>query len=70
MYAGELRQPDRRDLDDAVFELLGVSDSGERDLLIAELYRETATYFREGRVVEIRGNGESSQVGQQAFQRS
>ena len=49
----ELRQPDRRDLDDAVFELLGVSDPNERDELIGRLYEATARHFRDIRVVEI-----------------
>jgi hypothetical protein len=49
----ELKQPDRRDLDDAVFELLGVSDPQERDALIARLYDATARHFRDIRVVEI-----------------
>ena len=49
----ELRQHDRRDLDDAVFELLGVCDSAERGALIDRLYETTARHFREVRVVEI-----------------
>ncbi len=51
--SSELQQPDRRDLDDAVFELLGVSDPNERDELIGRLYEATARHFREIRVVEI-----------------
>jgi methylase of polypeptide subunit release factors len=53
VYAAELKEPDRAALDDAVFELLGVSDAGEREQLVAALHRETALYFRQGRVVEI-----------------
>jgi hypothetical protein len=53
VLADELRQPDRRDLDDAVFELLGVSEPRERDNLIARLYEATARHFRDIRVVEI-----------------
>ena len=49
----ELRQPDRRALDLAVFELLGVSDAGEREKLVDELYWETANHFRQIRIVEI-----------------
>lgn len=49
----ELRRPDRRELDDAVFELLGVADAGERAALIDRLYEATARHFREIRVVEI-----------------
>ncbi len=53
VLSNELNQPDRRDLDDAVLELLGVSDQAERDELIARLYEATARHFREIRVVEI-----------------
>jgi hypothetical protein len=53
VLSNELQQADRRDLDDAVFELLGVSDPTERDQLIARLYEATARHFREIRVVEI-----------------
>lgn len=49
----ELQQGDRRALDDAVFELLGVSDPQERASLIDRLYEATAQHFREIRVVEI-----------------
>ena len=53
VYSHELQQPDRRELDDAVFELLGVSDPKERDELIGRLYEATARHFRDIRVVEI-----------------
>ena len=53
LLSRELRQPDRRDLDDAVFQLLGVSDVHERDELIGRLYEATARHFRDIRVVEI-----------------
>jgi methylase of polypeptide subunit release factors len=53
VFSHELQQPDRRNLDDAVFELLGVSDPKERDELIGKLYEATARHFREIRVVEI-----------------
>jgi len=53
VFAHELQQPDRRDLDDAVLELLGVSDPKERDELIGRLYEATARHFRDIRVVEI-----------------
>jgi len=49
----ELQQPDRRRLDDAVFELLGVSDPKEREQLIDRLNEATARHFRDIRVVEI-----------------
>ena len=53
VLSDELRQPDRRALDDAVLELLGVSDPKERDTLIGRLYEATARHFRDIRVVEI-----------------
>src|SRR5262249_22901972 len=49
----ELTQSDRRDLDDAVFELLGVADAKERSRLVDRLYLETALHFRDVRVTEI-----------------
>ena len=53
MLPWELRQPDRRELDDAVFEMLGVSDSSTRGTLIDRLYEATSRHFRDIRVVEI-----------------
>ncbi|MEI8194451.1 MAG: N-6 DNA methylase [Phycisphaerae bacterium] len=53
VLANELQQSDRRDLDDAVLEMLGVTDSKERDELIGRLYEATAKHFRDIRVVEI-----------------
>jgi hypothetical protein len=53
VLSDELRQPDRRALDDAVLELLGVSDPKERGTLIGRLYEATARHFRDIRVVEI-----------------
>ena len=49
----ELCQPDRRALDDAVFEMLGVTNPAERASLIDRLYEETARHYRQIRVVEI-----------------
>jgi hypothetical protein len=43
---------DRRDLDLAVFELIGVTDAEERERLCDQLYFETAKHFREIRIVE------------------
>jgi hypothetical protein len=51
--SAELQQPDRRDLDDAVFELLGVKNAGERRALVDRLHQETAQHFRAIRVTEI-----------------
>jgi hypothetical protein len=53
MLADELRQPDRRALDEAVFELLGAADPEYRRELVDRLYAETALHFRKIRVVEI-----------------
>jgi hypothetical protein len=53
VLSNELQQADRRDLDDAVFELLGVVDPKERTELVGRLYEATARHFRDIRVVEI-----------------
>ena len=49
----ELMQQDRRDLDDAVFEILGVADGNQRSNLIDRLYEATTRHFRDVRVTEI-----------------
>jgi len=49
----ELQQADRRELDDAVFELLGVADATERSRLIDRLYEAVTLHFRDIRVTEI-----------------
>jgi hypothetical protein len=49
----ELQQPDRRELDEAVLELLGVNDPNKRTALIDQLYRELALHFRAIRIVEV-----------------
>ncbi len=49
----ELTMPDRRDLDLAVFEMLGVANPDERNRLCNQLYYETASHFRQVRIVEI-----------------
>ena len=51
--SNELRQEDRRNLDDAVFELLGVTSAAERRSLLDRLYTETASHFRAIRITEI-----------------
>ncbi len=61
----ELRMKDRRDLDDAVLELLGVEDSRERDSMLDELYAETAAYYRYQRTQDIQ-----SMVNRASQQRS
>jgi hypothetical protein len=49
----ELEMADRRALDLAVLELLGVADAKERETLCDELYRETAAHFRHNRILDI-----------------
>jgi hypothetical protein len=49
----ELEREDRRRLDDAVFELLGVSDAKRRRKLVDSLYREMTLHTRAIRVVEV-----------------
>ena len=60
---GELEQQDRRQLDDAVFELLGVDDAGRRNKLIEQLYREVALHFRAIRIVEVQKMEQRRQGG-------
>lgn len=67
VLANELRQTDRRALDDAVLELLGVADPKERDRLIGCLYEATARHFRETRVVEIEKMEQRSKSGNKRF---
>lgn len=69
----ELRQADRRELDDAVFELLGVADANERARLVDRLHEATAEHFRAIRVTEIqkmedraKGSGPRFDVSDQA----
>ncbi|MFZ0888184.1 MAG: N-6 DNA methylase [Candidatus Binataceae bacterium] len=63
----ELHHPDRRALDDAVFELLGVSDPKRREQLVSRLYEETARHFRQIRVVEIQKMEQRSKSGARRF---
>jgi hypothetical protein len=49
----ELKMAGRRDLDLAVFELLGVASARERAKMVDELYYETALHFRQIRIVEV-----------------
>jgi len=63
----ELQMPDRRALDLAVFELLGVTDATERETLCNELYRETAAHFRQIRVVEIQKQEQRGRSEGRAF---
>lgn len=63
----ELQQEDRRELDDAVFEMLGVSSAARRKELIDHLYREVAQHHRSIRIVEVqkmeqRRHGSSAKI--------
>ncbi|MBM4084881.1 MAG: hypothetical protein FJ272_08845, partial [Planctomycetes bacterium] len=49
----ELQQADRRELDDCVLELIGVSDPKARSHLLDELYIETTRYYRYQRTQDI-----------------
>ena len=49
----ELRQADRRELDDCVFELIGVTNQHERQKMVDELHRVTAEYYRYQRTQDI-----------------
>jgi hypothetical protein len=51
--ATELKQTDRQILDDAVLELIGVKTEAKRKELLAELYEETAKYYRYQRTQDI-----------------
>ena len=49
----ELRQPDRRELDLCVLEMIGVADARERETILEELYLETVKYYRYQRTQDI-----------------
>jgi hypothetical protein len=49
----ELRQADRLELDDCVFELMGVESRKQRKILLDELYRATTEYYRYLRTQDI-----------------
>jgi type I restriction-modification system DNA methylase subunit len=51
-WTGELSFEDRQQLDDAVLELLGITNKQEREQLRAELYEEVTTLFRQLRAAE------------------
>ncbi|MBI5772339.1 MAG: N-6 DNA methylase [Verrucomicrobia bacterium] len=63
----ELQMKDRRALDLAVFESLGVADAKEREALCDELYHETAAHFRQIRVVEILKQKQRKESGGREF---
>ncbi|MBN1396142.1 MAG: N-6 DNA methylase [Pirellulales bacterium] len=49
----ELQQRDRQRLDNAVLEMIGVTESAERERLLDELYFETSRHYRQVRIVEV-----------------
>jgi hypothetical protein len=49
----ELCQEDRRELDDCVFELIGVANKQQRKKMVDELYRVTTEYYRYQRTQDI-----------------
>jgi len=67
VLSDELRQDDRRDLDDAVFELLGVGDAAERAQLVQRLHEATALHFRNIRVVEIEKQEQRARTANRRF---
>lgn len=67
VLSAELQQKDRRELDDAVFELLGVSDPPERSRYVDALHEETAKHFRAIRVVEIQKMEDRAKGGRRRF---
>jgi hypothetical protein len=67
VLSDELRQDDRRDLDDAVFELLGVSNVAERAQLVHSLHEATALHFRQIRVVEIEKQEQRARTANRRF---
>ena len=71
----ELYQTDRRELDNCVLELIGVTDKGERQRLLDELYLETAEYYRYQRTQDIqamedRSGKKSQRLGPQELAES
>lgn len=67
VLSDELRTDDRRALDDAVFELLGVTDAAERAQLVQRLHEDTARHFRAIRVVEIEKMEQRSRTANRRF---
>jgi hypothetical protein len=63
----ELKQADRRDLDDAVLELLGIEDVRERQSLLDELYEVTVQYYRYQRTQDIQAMENRAAAGGRRF---
>ena len=61
--ASELTQPDRRELDDAVLELLGVARKEERKQLLDELYAYLKQFFIQTRRKEELANANKKKAG-------
>ncbi|MDI6773966.1 MAG: N-6 DNA methylase [Verrucomicrobiota bacterium] len=59
----ELQQSDRRMLDDAVFEMIGVNDATHRARTLDELYIETARYYRYQRAQDIQTSENRAEAG-------
>ena len=67
LLSDELRRDDRRQLDDAAFELLGVSDAAERAQLVQRLHEATALHFRRIRVVELEKQQQRARTANRRF---
>ena len=63
----ELTMPDRRALDLAVFELLGVTDAAEREKLCDALYHETTAHFRHNRILDIQKQEQRAKTEDREF---
>jgi hypothetical protein len=63
----ELKQRDRRALDDAVFELLGAGEQSRRTALVDPLHYETVLHFRQIRVVELQKMEQRKRGGTRKF---
>ncbi len=71
----ELAQKDRRELDECVLELIGVTKKSERKKLLEQLYEETALYYRYQRTQDIqsmenRAGGNGRRFGPQELAES
>jgi len=63
----ELMQSDRRELDDTIFELIGVANPNERVKLVDELYRQTTAYYRYQRTQDIQSSVNRASAGRVRF---
>jgi len=62
--SGDLAMEDRQQLDDAVLELIGVTDPAQRQSLLNELYREITHLYRSIRTAEKKMQAFRSQTAQ------